>query len=474
MTTKEATMERAVAICADGQAQSLAELADFVAIKSVSALPEHRQDVAAAADHLAAKLVAMGFTGVQVIPTAGHPTVIGELLRAPESAPTVLVYGHFDVQPVEPLDEWRTDPWTMTEVDGRVYGRGTGDDKGQLWMHLDAIAALLAAGDGTLPVNVRILAEGEEEVGSPNMSAFLEEYRDRLAADVAVVSDTPTHLEGWPAIGYSLRGLCSLEVELTTLRTDLHSGQFGGAVPNAARAMAALIGTFHDDDGRVAVPGFYDTLTPVSEQELGRLRALPFDEKAWLDKAGAAEVVGEKGFGALELTWNRPTLEVNGMYSGHLGAGTKTIVPGRAVCKVSSRLVSGMDPERTLQLIEQHVREQAPSWAQVRITRTGGAGNPYHTTPSGPVFDLACQALAESFGREVHLVRDGGAIPVVPLMAAQLALPVLLLGFGCPDEAKHAPNEWLSLHHFRAGREALIRFYHRLGTTGGLLENSEN
>jgi acetylornithine deacetylase/succinyl-diaminopimelate desuccinylase-like protein len=457
-----ASSDRLSAAVADLRASepaTLNSLARFVAFPSVSAQSEHAVAIRAAADHLAGVLTEIGFTAVEVCPTAGHPVVVGDLMRAPADAPTLLIYGHLDVQPVEPLDQWQTDPWTMTPIGDRVYGRGVADDKGQIWMHLAALAALLRTGDGRMPVNVRILVEGEEEIGSPNMAEFIRSRPDRFAADAVLVSDTPTYQENVPAIGYTLRGLCSLEVELGTLRTDLHSGQFGGAVPNAARELAALISSLHDDTGRVAVDGYYDDVIPIDPDEAEALRALPFDEAAWLAKAGARALVGESGYGALDLTWVRPTLEVSGAFSGHTGEGTKTIVPGRAVCKLTARLVPGMTPEATLDRIEAHVRAAVPDYVDLTITRSPGTGRPYYISPVGPFFDAARTALAEAFGAPVQLIRDGGAIPIVPLMAGELGHQVLLLGFGCPDEAKHAPNEWLSLHHFRRGTEALVRFF---------------
>jgi acetylornithine deacetylase/succinyl-diaminopimelate desuccinylase-like protein len=438
---------------------TLDALATFVAFPSVSAQSERADAIRAAAAHLADVLTEIGFTAVEVCPTAGYPVVVGDLLRAAPDAPTLLIYGHLDVQPVEPLDQWRTDPWTMTPVGDRVYGRGVADDKGQIWIHLAALGSLLRTGAGRMPVNVRVVVECEEEIGSPNMADFIRSRPDRFAADAVLVSDTPTYQENVPAIGYTLRGLCSMEVELRTLHADLHSGQFGGAVPNAAREMAALIASLHDETGRVAVEGYDDDVIPIEEQEAEALRGLPFDESAWLAKAGARALVGESGYSALELTWVRPTLEVSGAFSGHTGEGTKTIVPGRAVCKLTARLVPGMTPEATLDRIEAHVRAAVPSHVDLTITRSPGMGRPYYISPVGRFFDAARTALAEAFGAPVQLIRDGGAIPIVPLLASELGHQVLLLGFGCPDEAKHAPNEWLSLHHFRCGTEALVRFF---------------
>lgn len=454
--------DRLVATVADlraAEASNLDALAAFVALPSVSAQSDHASAILAAAGHLAAVLTEIGFTAVEVCPTAGYPVVVGDLLRADPDAPVLLIYGHLDVQPVEPLDQWRTDPWTMTVVGDRVYGRGVADDKGQIWIHLAALNSLMRTGHGRMPVNVRIVVECEEEIGSPNMADFIRARPDRFAADAVLVSDTPTYQENVPAIGYTLRGLCSMEVELSTLRADLHSGQFGGAVPNAARELATLITSLHDKTGSVAVDGYYDDLIALEPGEASALRALPFDEAAWLAKAGARALVGESGYSALELTWVRPTLEVSGVFAGHTGEGTKTIVPGRAVCKLTARLVPGMTPEATLDRIEAHIRASVPGYVDLVISRSPGMGRPYYISPSGRYFDAARTAMTEAFAESVQLIRDGGAIPIVPLLATELGLQVLLLGFGCPDEAKHAPNEWLSLHHFRCGAEALVRFF---------------
>lgn len=465
--TDDVTTRAALAYLRDHESAGLGRLAEFVGIPSVSALPDHRADVAAAADFLATELSRSGYQNVTTHPTNGHPIVTADLFTAPAGAPTILVYGHFDVQPVEPLDEWVSPPWTMTERDGRLYGRGVTDDKGQLWAHLRAIEALLAAGDGRAPVNVRVVAEGEEEIGSPSIGPFITANPDLFAADLALVSDSPAYAENVPAIGYSLRGLCSVEVTLRTLAGDLHSGQFGGAVPNATVELATLITTFHDRDGKVAVAGFYDDMAPVADTELAALSELPFDQDGWLRQAGAAALVGERGYGPLELTWTRPTLEINGVYGGHTGAGGKTIVPAEATAKISCRLVPGMRPGPTLDRVRGHIERHLPPYVTATVTTLGGAGDPYYIEPTGPTFDLATAALETSFQARAWLIRDGGSIPIVPILATGADLPVLLLGFGCPNENKHAPNEWLPLRHYRLGQETLVRFLTRLGATWG-------
>ncbi|MEV7005054.1 dipeptidase [Streptosporangium sp. NPDC051022] len=456
-----AALTSALERVAAGESGQLARLAEFVRIPSVSADPAHAADVAAAADWLAGELRRIGLEHVEVHPTPLHPIVTADWLHAGPDAPTVLVYGHVDVQPVEPLEAWTSPPFELTERDGRLYARGSTDDKGQLYMHIAAVEAMFAAGGGRLPCNLRFLSDGEEEIGSPSLAAFLDAHPDLIAADVALVSDSPMYAHGVPSVGYALRGLCYVEVSVETAATDLHSGQFGGAVPNAAQVLVDMLATLHDADGRVTVPGFYESVAPVPDAERAALGGLPFDEPGWLAAVGAAVGCGESGYSTLERTWIRPTLELNGLTSGHQGSGPKTIVPARASAKVSCRLVPDQRPEEVGALVSAHLTSLAPPGARVTATASSSTG-PAVTPTDDPAVRTAVAALRTAFGAEPYLIRDGGAIPAVALLQDLLGIRSVLLGFGCPDENKHGPDEWLSLEHYRRGLETLVRFWHDL------------
>jgi acetylornithine deacetylase/succinyl-diaminopimelate desuccinylase-like protein len=435
-------------------------LAGFVGIPSVSSDPTHAADVRRAVEFLALELRRLEFTDVRVHQTPLHPAVTARHLGAGPGAPTVLVYGHCDVQPVDPLSEWRSPPYDLAERDGRLWGRGVTDDKGQLLMHLRSFEAWLQAA-GRLPVNVLLLADGEEEIGSPSLPKLLRDNPWLGEAAVLVVSDSPMLDRNLPAVGYSLRGLAYVEVALTALGGDLHSGQFGGAVRNPAQALAEMIAGLHDADGRVSVPGFYDDVVALAGDERSFLAELPFDEPAWLEAIGAAGGWGEAGYSALERTWGRPTLEVNGLTSGYSGPGPKTIVPARAGAKLSMRLVPDQDPARVAELVAAHLRRIAPSLVATEVSWSISS-SPVVTDRRHPAVAMAREALAEAFGTPAWLIRDGGTIPAAAMVQAEFGLPAVLLGFGCPDENKHAPNEWLPVEHFRRGPEALVRLWARL------------
>lgn len=435
------------------------DLFAFLRIPSVSARSEHKADVAAAAAWLHGHLARIGFT-TETIATDGHPVVLAEWRKAPAGAPTVLVYGHYDVQPPEPLELWTSPAFEPTLRDGNIYARGSVDDKGQLWLHVAALEAHLAT-RGTLPVNVIVLAEGEEEVGSEHLAPFIERHRTRLACDAVVISDSTMFAPGIPSILSSLRGLAYFQIDVTGPNSDLHSGMYGGAVVNPATALSRIIASFHDADGRVAIPGFYDTVRPFPEHVRAGMRELPFDEADFMRHLDVSALGGEPGYSTLEKLWTRPTCEVNGLLSGYTGEGAKTVLPGRSMAKVSCRLVPDQDPAVIHRLLEQHVRAVAPAGVTVTVTALHG-GHPWRADLEGPLYDAAARALTAAFGRAPVITGEGGSIPVVNDFARLLGAPVLLVGFGLPGENAHAPDEWISQDNFRRGMRAIAALWDEL------------
>ena len=439
------------------------ELFAFLRIPSVSARTEHNMDTARAADWMADSLRTVGLHAT-VHSTAGHPVVVGEWRGAP-GAPTVLVYGHYDVQPAEPLDLWHSPPFEPTVRDGKIFARGAVDDKGQLFLHVKALEAHLTV-RGSLPVNVVVLAEGEEEIGSPNLTSFVEQNAELLSAEAVVISDSSMFAPGLPSILSSLRGLAYFQLDIEGPTTDLHSGSYGGAVVNPATALARIVATLHDKDWRVAVAGFYDRVREWTPDERAQVRALPFDEDVFRGETGAPALNGERGFGTLERIWGRPTCEVNGLLSGYTGEGAKTVLPSRAMAKISCRLVPDQDPAEIEQLLEAHVERVAPPEVKVTVTHLHG-GRPWRARLDGPLYDAARRALAAAFGREPVIVGEGGSIPVVGEFERVLRAPVLLVGFGLPGENAHAPNEWISEQNFERGMRAVAVLWEELGAVAG-------
>ncbi len=435
------------------------DLFTFLRIPSVSARSEHAPDMLRAAEWLSAQCARIGMT-TEICETPGHPIVLAEWRKAPAGAPTVLIYGHYDVQPAEPLELWTTPAFEPTLRNGNIYARGSVDDKGQLWLHIAALEAHLAT-RGTLPVNVIVIAEGEEEVGSEHLAAFIETHKQRLACDHVVISDSTMFAPGIPSILSSLRGLAYLQVDVTGPNSDLHSGMYGGAVVNPATALARIIASFHDADGRVAIPGFYDKVRPFPDAVRAGMRALPFDESEFKSHLGVDELGGEPGYTTLEKLWTRPTCEVNGMLSGYTGEGAKTVLPGQAMLKVSFRLVPDQDPTEIAAMVEAHIRRVAPQGITVKVTALHG-GHPWRADLEGPLFDAAARALHGAFGRAPVIVGEGGSIPVVNDFARILKVPVLLIGFGLPGENAHAPDEWISQYNFRTGMRAVALLWDEL------------
>jgi acetylornithine deacetylase/succinyl-diaminopimelate desuccinylase-like protein len=426
------------------------ELFAFLRIPSISARSEHEPDMRRAAEWLAARMREAGLEA-SIERTAGHPIVLGEWRGAGADAPTVLVYGHYDVQPAEPLELWTSPPFEPTIRDGRLYARGSVDDKGQLYLHIKAVEAHLRT-SGRLPVNLVIVAEGEEEVGSANLVPFIEKQAERLGADYVVISDTTMFAPGMPTIGASLRGIAYFQIDVTGPAQDLHSGSYGGAVVNPATALARIIASLHDEDWRVAIPGFYDDVDPAPEFR-EQIRALPFDDESFLKEVGAPALGGEAGQTTLERLWVRPTVEVNGLLSGYTGEGSKTVLPSTAMAKVSCRLVPNQDPDRIARLVEEHVRRVAPTGVTVRFQYLHG-GQPWRARLGGRLYEAAARALERAFGRPPIYAGEGGSIPIVTEFERVLGAPVLLMGFGLPGENAHAPDEWLSVENFEKGTHA--------------------
>ncbi|MEO8881705.1 MAG: dipeptidase [Gemmatimonadaceae bacterium] len=432
------------------------ELFEFLRIPSVSARSEYDADMQRTAKWVADNLIAAGLSA-EIMPTPGHPVVLGEWRKAPPGAPTVLVYGHYDVQPAEPLELWTTPPFEPTIRDGRIYARGSVDDKGQLFAHMKAIEAHLKA-RGKLPVNIIVLAEGEEEVGSDNLEAFVIKQAKRLACDYVVVSDSSMFAPGLPSILSSLRGLAYFQIDIEGPTSDLHSGSYGGAVVNPAMALASILSTFFDDKGHIAIPGFYDAVRNWDPKVLEGMRALPFDEKSFAKEVGAPALGGEAGYTTLERLWARPTCEVNGLLSGYTAEGSKTVLPSKAMAKVSCRLVADQSPAEIEKLMCAHIASVTPPGVKVTVQMLHG-GQPWSAELEGPLYDAAKRALNAAFGRDPVIIGEGGSIPVVSDLQRVLGAPVLLVGFGLPGENAHAPDEWFLDENFTKGMRAMASLW---------------
>lgn len=448
-------MDKVNAYIAEHKDRFLSELSDLLRIPSISAEAGHGPDMRRCAEWLAASLRKAGADRAEVMPTAGNPVVYAEKIVDP-TAKTVLVYGHYDVMPVEPLDEWRTEPFEPVVKDGRIWCRGADDDKGQLFMHAKAFETLCAT--GTLPCNVKFMLEGEEEIGSGALYRFCEEHRDLLHADVILVSDTSMISMEIPSITVGLRGLAYMEVEVTGPDKDLHSGLFGGAVANPANVLARLIASLTDDKGRVTIPGFYDDVRELSDEERRAFNEAPFDLAAYKRSLSIGDVAGEEGYTTLERTGIRPTLDVNGIWSGHTGEGTKTIIPSKAWAKISMRLVPNQDYRKIARLFERHFRAIAPPSVRVEV-RTLHGGMPYLSPTDMPAYRAAERAVEERFGRKPLPFFSGGSIPVISGFEEILGIKSLLLGFGLAQDAIHSPNENYGLDQFFTGIETIILFY---------------
>ncbi len=444
----------------------LDRLVEWLRIPSVSGDPERAGDVAASARWLAAELSARGFPTVEVWPTGGHPAVFAEWPSGDPGAPTVVVYGHHDVQPVDPEELWTSRPFEPVRDGDRLRGRGTADDKGQVLMHLLGLGAHLEATGRTSPaVTLKVLVEGEEESGSPHFADLLRERRDRLGCDVVVVSDTGMWSAEVPSICTGMRGMTDAQVDFHGPDVDLHSGSFGGAVPNPATELVRLLGRLHDTDGRVAIPGFYDGVEPPGERERALLARLPFDEAGFLATAGSRATRGEAGWTTLERLWVRPTAEVNGMWGGYTGPGAKTIVPSDAHAKITFRLVVGQDPVRVQQLLRAWVLAQVPEGIEATVQCSGAGVRACRTPLDHPALQAVQRSMSRAFGVEVLYTREGGSGPEADL-ADVLDAPVVFLGVGVPDDRIHAPNEKVEIPLLLKGAEAVAYLWSDLASGG--------
>jgi acetylornithine deacetylase/succinyl-diaminopimelate desuccinylase-like protein len=437
------------------------ELKQYLAIPSISALPQHAADVRRAAEWTAEALRRAGLENVRLIDTPGNPVVYGDWLHAADK-PTILFYGHYDVQPVDPVELWTTPPFEATVRDGEIYARGAADDKGQVFMHIKAVEAYLNQA-GSLPCNMRFFIEGEEEVGSVHLDDFVRDHKQELAADLVVISDTAMFDRGVPSICYSLRGLTYFQIDLRGSKSDLHSGVFGGAVANPAYVLAQILAQLKDRSGRIKIPGFYDDVRQISDAERAEWKKLPFNETRYRKDLGAPKLFGETGYTTLERVWARPTLEVNGLLSGFTGEGAKTVLPATAMAKISMRLVPDQDPDTIGKLFEEHVRKICPKTVELKITRMHG-GKPWMTEFDNKYVRAAGRAIEQGFGKAPVFTREGGSIPVVSTFQRELGLPSVLFGVGLPDENAHAPDEKLDLGNFHNGIIASAYLYKEIST----------
>jgi acetylornithine deacetylase/succinyl-diaminopimelate desuccinylase-like protein len=443
----------------DTREQGLRELEAFLRIPSISSQPDHAEDVRRAAGHLAEQYERIGLENAQVIETGGHPAVYADWLKAP-GKPTVLLYGHYDVQPVDPLDLWKSPPFEPIRQDGQLLARGASDDKGQIAIHWQAIEAWLKT-TGELPLNLKVIAEGEEEFGSEHFEPFVESNLERLATDYCVVSDTSMVAKGFPAITYGLRGLIYFEVTVEAAAVDMHSGEMGGVAPNPALALAEILTRLKDPSGHILVPGFYDAVRPLSEEERQQYARVPFDEAAIKTTYGLRAVHGEPGFTPTERQWARPTLDVNGIWGGYQGPGSKTIIPALAAAKISCRLVPDQDPEQIMAAVGSYIEAVAPKTVRVKVSELS-RGESWITPVDHPLIQAARRSLQRVYGKEPALIRAGGSIPAVEVLNRRLNAPCLLVGFVLPDCYAHAPNERLDLDSFYTGRRAAAALWQEI------------
>ncbi|MGY4536845.1 acetylornithine deacetylase/succinyl-diaminopimelate desuccinylase-like protein [Mucilaginibacter sp. UYNi724] len=433
----------------------LDELFELLRFPSVSADPKYAPDVLNAADYVAKKLTDAGADNVEVCKTAGYPIVYGDKI-IDASLPTVLVYGHYDVQPADPLELWHTPPFEPTVRDGKIYARGACDDKGQFYMHVKAFELMMQT--DTLPCNIKFMIEGEEEVGSNNLGVFVKANKERLKADVVLISDTSMISMEHPSLETGLRGLSYLEVEVTGPNRDLHSGVYGGAVANPATILAKMIASLHDNDNHIAIPGFYDDVIELTATERAELNAAPYDEDEYKKDLDIAETWGEKGYTTFERTGTRPTLEVNGIWGGYIGEGAKTVLPSKASAKISMRLVPNQTSEKITLLFTDHFLKIAPKYVKVKVTPHHG-GEPVVTPTDSIAYKAAQKAIAESFGTQPIPTRGGGSIPIVALFEAELGLKTVLMGFGLDSDALHSPNEKYDIFNYYKGIETIPLFH---------------
>jgi len=433
----------------------LAELFEWLRIPSVSADSRHKQDVRKAAEFLKGKFGEAGVDKVEICETKGHPIVYAEKTINP-SLPTVLVYGHYDVQPPDPLNLWNSPPFEPIIKEGKIYARGACDDKGQVYMHVKAFEVMMKL--GLLPCNVKFMVEGEEEVGSDNLGLFVKENKAKLKADIILISDTALISLEHPSITTGLRGLSYMEVEVTGPNRDLHSGVYGGAVANPINTLCTMIASLHDEKGKVTIPGFYDKVAELNASQREALNKAPFDLSAYKAELGIAEIKGEKSYTTLERTGIRPTLDVNGIWGGYTGEGAKTVLPSKASAKISMRLVPNQVSAEITELFTKHFLSIAPKYVKVKVTAHHG-GEPAVTSTDSPSYKAASKAFQEVFGKTPIPTRDGGSIPIVALFKKELGLDTVLMGFGFDSDAIHSPNEHYGVQNFTLGIQTIVAFY---------------
>jgi acetylornithine deacetylase/succinyl-diaminopimelate desuccinylase-like protein len=444
------------------QQRFLNELKDLLRIPSISTLEEHKSDVRKAAEFVAAELKRIGLEHVEVIPTSGHPLVYADWLHA-AGKPTALCYAHYDVQPPDPVDEWVSPPFEPTERNQNIYARGAVDDKGQLWMEVKALEALMKAGNGKLPINVRVLIEGEEEVGGESIAEFVRKNPQRLKADFGLVCDTELFAPDLPTLCVGLRGLVYTEIEAQGAKTDLHSGMYGGAAPNPLFALIEIISKLKDSNGKVLIPGFYNDVKEPTKDELNAWKSLPFDEEEYRKKeVGSSVLTGEPGYSVLYRTWARPTLEVHGMPGGFTAPGAKTVIPARACAKVSMRLVPDQDPDDILKKYTDYVNKLTPKGIQLKI-KVHSKGPASVVDTDNRFVKAATEAMHEIFKKDTVFIRSGGSIPIVSDFQNELKIPTVMMGMGLPDDNLHAPNEKFHIPNFYRGIDSIIRFFQKLG-----------
>ncbi len=441
--------------------QYLKELMDFLRIPSISSLSDHTPHVQQAAEWVEARMKSAGIQSVRIMPTGGHPVVYGDWLHAP-GKPTVLIYGHFDVQPVDPLDLWSSPPFEPTLREGRIYARGATDDKGNMFVPITVTESILKA-EKSLPLNLKFLFEGQEEVGSPQLPDFITDNRELFACHLVLSADGTQRGEDQPAIVLGTRGLCSVSIDVQGPDHDLHSGTYGGTIANPIHALIHILDSMHDQEGRVSIEGFYDDVRALTDEERAELARVPFDEAEYLNQIGASSLFGEPGFSTYERAWARPTLEVNGMYGGFQGQGIKTVLPSAAHAKISCRLVADQDPFKIADLVLAHVKKVAPPQVKVTVRKSKSGGIPYLVPANHPGITIAASVLQELYSKEPYRIRMGGTIPANALFFEHLGAYTIVFAFGLPDERQHSPNEFLRVSSFERGQKAYGMLLHRLG-----------
>lgn len=449
-------MQDVITFIKENRESYIEELKELLRIPSISAIPEHKNDMQRAAEMVSDKLKLAGLNKVKIFQTEGHPIVYGEWLGAP-GKPTVLVYGHYDVQPVDPIELWDSDPFEPVVKGNKIFARGATDDKGQLFMHIKSVEACFKK-HGSLPVNVKFCIEGEEEIGSPSLGSFIATQKEMLKCDTVLVSDTSLYAPGLPTITYGLRGLCYMEIELTGPNRDLHSGTYGGAVANPINVLAQMIAKLHDKNGKITIPGFYDTVLQLTKAERENFKKLKFSEKAYAKEIGLTELAGEKGYTTLERTWARPTLDCNGIYGGWTGAGAKTVIASKATAKISMRLVPHQDPKKIEKLFTKYIKEITPKTVKIKVTALHG-GQPVITPLEHKATKAASVAMERAFGKKTVYMREGGSIPVIATFFQLLKAPSVLMGLGLNTENLHSPNEHFDLNHFMLGIQSSAYFF---------------